>query len=470
MTMLSVRLLLFLTLLSGCDVIWRLDHVDSVNDADLPPGDPITIHGTLQRESLRTSADFTPLVSTGVPADAMLRVAFDDGTSDTPALAADGTFTFTSPHANRPYALTITTMYSARTYELASAQLQLVERLWGREARKPVPLNTTVHVTPSAPPALTSDVAMFTTGIYTRKPLDPTNVGAVFPWTSVETMSGPLGLLENPLDVAYYVEYGATATYKRIFNYGVQHTAVVSGGNNNNMPFQLYSAAALPQLCTNVAIDFAAEKQRVMTAAGAASTAVLWEIAAVPPTEVNPDVLFPLAYSSMDVSGSGGYVNPFDGMTPYLAAVVASDSPKSVQTFVATPAINSCTSPTTIAADLVQIPIGISVGGDALATDGQTIAADRTKPVTVKWTAASGAADYYVTQVVETGATKTLRATYVSTTPAISIDAALFAPGAAYYLVIEAHVGTPNAATGDFAMIGSTFAVGRRTTRVFQIQ
>jgi hypothetical protein len=135
MTLLSGRLLLFLTLLSGCDVIWRIDPVESTTDAPSPPGNPVAVSGVLRREVMRDDADLQPVLMTVVPLDAVLGVSFKDGTDAVVILAADGTFSFTSPHENEPYALTVTTMYSTRTYELTAVQPQLVERLYGRDMR-----------------------------------------------------------------------------------------------------------------------------------------------------------------------------------------------------------------------------------------------------------------------------------------------------------------------------------------------
>ena len=407
----------------------------------------------------------------------MARVAFADGSKLDLAPDPGGVFAFKTPDG-RPYSLTFATDFQTVTYQLTASTLSLIEEDGGRSTRKPVSANTEFYLNlmtakPNAD-ATHHQELISTGGIWTRTSLTSATLnGARMPWMGVVPLSGQIGLLEgvgSDFDVMYYVNYVDNGgSYFQLADMGIEPHAVLANGAANS--FNISASFVNATKCAHLDIDPGKESARLdlLTANGAALTAK-WSIVAAPFAEYLPEVSVPIGYHNGDEATptTTFMIPPFDLLSSTYAELEASVSgAPMLHTVVDVPLDPMCGVTTIGANELVKVPTQITVAGTQLMANGNVITADRSKRIVVQWTpSTTGAADYYVTRLVEAGTTL---ATVVTVDPKVSFDPELIVSGHNYSLVITARRGATAAAPGDFTVKGPTVGYGEATSTTFQI-
>jgi hypothetical protein len=469
--------------LAGCDLLFGMDHFDDPDDG--PVGDPIEVFGKFTRHSMHNDGSRVPVAEMGSPQTLAARVAFADGSQLDLAPDATGTFSFKTPDG-RPYSLTFATDFQTVTYQLTAAQLVLIEESGGRLPRLALAQGTLFHLSLTVPigPFPTADAThhqelISTGGIWTRTALNTqTLAGAPMDWTAVVPLSGPIGRLEAPGnadDVMWYVNYVDKGAYFSITDSGYEPHANIGDTAGDNR-FGATSMARAPNGCAMVAIDPGKEIDRLdlLTASAGTTPIGRWSIVGAPFSEFLPEVRIPAAYHEGDDSAPTSAITyaTLDVTNPlpsYAELEVSVTGAPALHTIIDVPAAPMCAATTIGVDELVKVPTQIKLAGKTLTMNGDSIAADRSKPIAVTWVPSNtGAADYYVTRLVDAGAGAT-RATIVSIDPKVTLDPKLVLKDHMYSLVITARRGAPDAAAGDFTVRGTVIGIVEATTTSFQV-
>jgi hypothetical protein len=467
------RMLLCVLALAGCDTLFGLKDVHPAADSGDDKKNTVVGHYTQHWYDFDPHGAIVPIVRELPPGDITnATVMLADGTT-TDVMFDDTQFTFTTPVANEPYTLNLTIPLGVRTWVLSSDAPELLERYIAPPNHVAAPAGTIVQLdVPNR--QFISNESVVTLGSYSIKngslgnPID-IDLSAVDSTTDVQ-----IGELTNAS--MYYVSSTSSSTtpsYDRITNY-----SKVAGVTTPGMTTVTAGALTAPlnTSCVVVDIDADTELARNEQAVGTSLGFKQWDIVASPSfdTAVIAPTL-PLAsanYPSGRLTQNVSYTNIYGlaNVSVYLLTYASANSSTST-TEIAVPAPSDCMTDTPVPVGKTLLPINVSVGGIAIATDKQIVGLPNDDTVTIAWQGQSGEADGYIVfidQVVAGGVQNVEQIT--TTTQTASIPKSIFASGT-YQIRVAAVLGFPNAAIGDFVTVATdVVGVGVLQTPTFVIQ
>jgi hypothetical protein len=475
---------------ASCDKIWGLDSV-GLRPADAPaPPDAADLgtvsgHYTQRWFGLDVQSNVFAHADEFTMADvSSALVTLDDGTTRA-VVIGDTDFSFTTPNQGDHYSLRIETPVGSRTWNLSTAQLELVERYTYPPNRATVMAGTLLQ--------LDMDATTVHHGLGSKEELD--TIGT---WsrTQVGTATSALIQVDCSTRDAYGVQIGAIAPPSAAFYTATEPVAggynqlTVAGRVDNVMtidgatstypqsPATVKATAVNLSGCTKVLVHGTEEAQRNQDAVPGASPGIsAWFV------DIDPALDFGFLPTALPVAGgqpngttvNATYGNPFGmGQADVLMSSVAANlgTGAASQSVVVEPVgTDHCTNTVEIHDGLIALPMNVQLGGVALVTALQVVTVGGSH-MEIAWdTAAAGTADAYIVfldQVIN-GTTITIE-TITTTDKVVSIPTAELMSGGEFQIRVVAAIGFPNVRAGDLVTAAAPVGVGVFKTPLFKIQ
>ena len=486
-------LLAVLLIAPGCDRIFGLQRDGEPVDAAGDGAGTDTVTGRWQLIYMTNNADGSPQVVSGPHPDGMLSIRNTENEMVGVTIAPDGTFSFKrAPGA--PYRLTQVSAIDGSVpveVQLDAPRLDLVTTLAGRPDRVPVTMPTLLKFNPAV---LGGEHIIASTGLWTESTIGN---GDTLDWSTAGTASGVRGLLDAAKhDRIWYLNRnlfadGAATPYHAFDALASTEISIVDGAQHS------VTIAPTTQTtrdrCARVVAKRSQALQRAIAAAQTNITLQIddWILQAVPAIDVGPVGPITVAFHSevtttpTDVDVVVQYANPFPGHEvlgsvgalaqrplSHPAAVAPIPLPFGERTYVRAQPCPATTTvepfqgyPGTMSIDDVQIG----------ASDGATLLVQPNRRPTLSWTLlAAGPVDLtYVTvyRVEAPGGTTVLTPLkrYITTTRSASLDTDILGPGDYFVLRLDAVVGFPAAAQGDFSVTSYPFSNATQWSRMFLV-
>jgi hypothetical protein len=474
--------------LCGCDQLLGLPDIH-------PTGGPITVTGRYVARVVSNNAQHVPTVTDQPFPSIAASVRLDDGTTPPVAWNADGTFAFTA-HPNQAYALSLVGNGLTTDYQLATPTLDLAEPVYSRFDRVAPAPGTMVAWNLPQPTSNASVEYAASTGQWSLSEVGSGSASSfMLDWTQVRTIPpwgglGSIGLLDASRGDRLFlgVFEPATPSIMTMTNYRSDDVTLISGATTS------LAGATMPlpsPTCVSVNVLRVAELDRLVTAGygSAASFQGSWAIFAMPTPDLGTGGSSLLAFSTdgltTDTMADVTIGNPFDGHALGMYLVVDSVRPvfapgamKGIDfpnaTFHTIRVTAPCPTSSTILG-MVALPRQPTLDSAALDTDGLSVDLDRTRPAVVGWTVDDRnydafRVDLYELSVDASGKTKpTVTAQIWTTQPQAAVDPALLEMGKTYVITVQAELGYPGAATGDFRTVTFPAAFSELTSHTFTI-
>ncbi len=487
--------LLALVAVTACDKVFE---IGDPKQEDAATGTQL-VTGSYKLRFTVNAADFTPMVGEEAYAASQLTmsVRLDDGSTPPVLVHDDGTFSFPRASATQAYSITVGSPVQTIEYQLATSQLLLVERSFGRPDPNPVTSPTPIQFALGSG-VVPGSVIIGSTGMWTFTGTSEVNTGTfAFDWSTSSPVSSQLGLLRGDLndrlyfiDVTGYTGYTAINAYS---TFAVTQTNGMTSTVSGSAP-----SAATHDLCTHVVALRTEALSRLKTAIPdfTTSTEDDWFLFADPAaTSVGPSggpwvaaatEATPTAATDADLDAS--YINVFPGTTllgsmgnvVYSTVHLGTATPLSIAAGgrlwrqPLTPG-STCVTSGVVLQSTIAIASKPSLGGVVLDTDDKVVSIDPTNPAAVTWTeAASGTVTHTVVVLFEitndSGATGMhLVHRVVTLGTSVTLDPSLLVAGHTYMLSIVNAVEFPNATTGDFDTIAYPVANSTTLSRSFTV-
>jgi hypothetical protein len=486
----------------ACDQVFSLDR----------PPEPGTAGDVVVRYTL-SSVDNDDQGAPVVHADRQIQralrpnpptVRFDGGTMPSLTLLADGGYAFPRDAVDQRYRIDFLTVDGTPIeYQFTTHELSISERVIGRYPLTQPAFATSLIQSHSAEPAGPDGRSVFvSTGIWMQIVSPSNDLAYSIDWTNAKSLSGPIGVLDQPTDRTYGVYHRpstSTAGPYTELTHSCESSAgpMVNGGANARS----CGFVALPRdLCSTVSVARRAESDRLLPTLGTneppTQTAFAWALQAVPAPSLGPEPGLALAYESgraapdavRDWTADVTYSNPFPGHEAMLQMTVTLERtitgigaavPMTVGASTShwTPADASCGVDATLAGS-------IGVPGDAVlhgtfVQNNSAISFDLQAETVLTWgLPVDGPVDYYIVYAQALGNfagftyLEKEKERYVTTTREATLSTAQFELGREYVITMEAHLGYPNAATGDLSTVvdrAGTYATSVNYSGVFMV-
>ena len=450
---------------AGCDRVFGI--------AELPT--PGTVTGTHVARWPRNDATGRPEVheTAYAPNEIEIRMRGDDEDLVI-EFGADGTFSFPVPDVDATYRLIVRTRNSELEYQLAARTLHLVERLGSRPDRISPAAGTRVDLLlPNRPIA---DIEyLSSTGVWIGADVRP-GVPISIDWT-------PYGAIleENKNDDLYYTALMRTDVSPN------EHFRTTNVARIPNVPMVQGATTQLNAMVETVPLDRCVEihAQRkaeldrliALTPGDYTNTSLITYAAPGPePLAATLTVVLQVNNDVIDdvVGVQRVFGNPFVGSTLFQQMTINRGRPVAdigtltTSTVVTVPIDDGPCPVARFDAAVVALPTGIALDGRQLTGDS-TVTIDRESVLTWQLTS-SGEAEFFVLRVYEVGASIEFRRSVVTAGRSVKLDPTWFESQHRYVLYIEARLGIPNAAIGDFRDVASLWARGLAHTPILTVR
>jgi hypothetical protein len=504
---------------AGCDRVFGLDRRMTDGGFDAAPTFTVTGRTGFYLSDVTSDGSPQPFADQLVPPNA--HVVLDDDREVPITVDADSTWSFPTEHAGQLFRFAFETQFTTAPQEIDEALASIVDTpdLFGRLNRVAPAAGTQLAVTTTLAATSTSVIYIASTGLRTFSGRPNGNAASfTLPWMSPYTgsSSGSLGLLDATRGDRVWVLENTAAVVPvgtpnpNAYEITTAGSAAITMTNGMSTPVSVTmkgaAALGLTPRCATIAANRGTELARIqpqIANSNGAPIVAYWHVQSTPFPDQTPVGGLPLAFAidsaSAPVSDSHAvtWFDPFSnegeiavvvtylGHTFQLPGTTAQTEYSGTVQYLPIDAPACPTGPTVSFAATVAMPSPATLGGVAVVTDNQqiSIARDARVPLTFKPSAA-GTADDYVVSLYEIYATPAvgvsppltanttefrLQKTFIVNQPEVDLDPSELIVGKAYAVVMEARVGYPNAATGDYKTIAYPFAVGIQWSPIFHV-
>jgi hypothetical protein len=484
-----------LLIVPGCDRIFGLTRDSQPADAasDVDPGTD-TVTGRWRLIYTTNQADGSPLVAEIPHPDGKLFMYREGDVVEIP-MDADGSFSFKRQPGAAYQLRRNSELDGDVTVELQSAapHVELASRLAGRPDRVPVTQPTTLTF---ANNTLPGEHIIASTGLWTESTIVASNM---IDWRTAASASGALGLLDaSQHDRLWYLNRielaDAAANPYHAFSALASTSITIMDGVAQAVPIAPMAGLVRDQ-CVRVAAKRAAALQRAIAAAGGTGPLLIddWLVQAVPAKSNGPTGTITLAFHGESTTTPTDRTTDVQYHNPFLGHQVLASIGSLAQRVIKHPAatigialsfgeriyVDPLPCPMTTTVEPFQgYPGSVSIDGVQLgSSDGADVVIAPNEPVEMSWTLlAPGPVDLSSALIyrvetsldgVKTVLTPVTR--FLTTSRSVTLRAGVLSSFDYYVVRIDAIVGYPGAASGDFRTIAYPFSIATQWSRMFRV-